>query len=68
MCPIHREAKQIEISEFGAEKSLFIVGPCQEKGVGPGGHSPLPQTPQLPEGFQEGPFKGKDWRGASQGM
>ena len=68
MCPIYREAKQTEISEFGAEKGLFIVGPCQEQGVGPGGHFPLPQPPQLPEGFQEGLFKGKDWRGASQGI
>ena len=31
MCPTHREAKQTQISEFGAEKGL-IVGPSKEHG------------------------------------
>ena len=51
-----------------SRERFSYVGPCQDKGVGPGGHSPLPQTPQLPEEFQQSLFKGKDWRGASQGM
>ena len=53
VCPTHSEAKQTEMSEFGAENG-FIAGPSKENGW------PMPpKTPQLPEGFQQRIFKDK---------
>ena len=55
VCPMHSEAKQTEMSEFGAEKGL-LQGPSKE-------HEQLmlKKKPKLSDGFEGRIFKGKFW-------
>ena len=47
---MHSEAKQTEMSEFGAEKGLLQGHARRWGGSGP-------KKPQAPEGFQQSTFK-----------
>ena len=50
MCPMHSEARQTEMSEFGA-RERFIAGPCKE----PAGS--CSKKSELPEGFRQRIFE-----------
>ena len=52
MCQMYSEAKQTETSGFRAEKGL-------SQGHARRQVARVPQTPKLPEGFQQSVFKGQ---------
>ena len=56
VCPTHSEAKQTEMSEFGAEKGL-LQGPCKEN------RWLMLKRPELPNGFQGRSFYMQNWGG-----
>ena len=55
MCPMHSEAKQAEMSEFGARPGQETGGPC-------------PKTAKVPRGFPQHNLKSQVRKKMSQGL